>query len=65
METKKLKEIYEDGINQGFIKNLSFEEWEKRYWEMDKEIKQMNKNEEERLDGLQKGFIEAQKIIFG
>lgn len=65
LSKEKLKDIYEDGIEQGFIKNLTFEQWEIKYFEMDKEIKEMNKKEKERLDGLKRGIVEAQKIIFG
>lgn len=61
---KELKKIYNEGKEQGFIKNLSFKEWEKIFLKWDKEIKEMNKKEEENLKKWEEAIKEVQSIIY-
>ena len=62
--TEDLKKIYEEGIKEGFIKNLTFKKWLKIWYKMDKEIKEINKKEKEHLNRLSKAIKEAQEIIY-
>ena len=43
MNNKELKGIYQDGINQGFNKEISFKEYKKIWYKINKEIEKISR----------------------